>query len=260
MTWQDIARAVVEANPGAGPEVVAAAVSKAMPLMQADSQAQWRLIQQELAQQRITNQATGLQQRESDFQQREGRYRDAMDESRRHHEQTENIQQARLALQQDAQVQRAERDAETARARATGLEQKDRAASLNEWKAKAAALDRMQRAKINAMSNLTGPEKKQMLDEINRTYYENQTAFDELQRSGGTPTRAPSATPGTDRGLPQRALTPEALAGAATSGGRGQPVPPDQAQQFKQWWTEHPDQKAKDLQDLKTRGFNVEGL
>jgi hypothetical protein len=56
MSWEDITRAVVQANPGARQEVIAAAVSKAMPLMTMDSQQQWRIIQAQLMQERIQQQ------------------------------------------------------------------------------------------------------------------------------------------------------------------------------------------------------------
>ena len=56
MSWEDITRAVVQANPGARPEVIAQAVTKAMPLMTMDSQQQWRIIQAQLQQERIQQQ------------------------------------------------------------------------------------------------------------------------------------------------------------------------------------------------------------
>lgn len=53
MDWRQVAQAVVRANPGAKPEVIAAAVGRFMPLMNAASQAQWRQVQSELQKSRL---------------------------------------------------------------------------------------------------------------------------------------------------------------------------------------------------------------
>jgi hypothetical protein len=48
LTWEDLAKRIVRANPGASPEVIASAVTKALPLMNAESAQQWKYIQMEL--------------------------------------------------------------------------------------------------------------------------------------------------------------------------------------------------------------------
>jgi hypothetical protein len=48
LTWQALVQGVVKANPGASPQVIAGAVQKLIPLMQADSLQQWRQIQAQL--------------------------------------------------------------------------------------------------------------------------------------------------------------------------------------------------------------------
>jgi hypothetical protein len=48
LDWRTLVQAVVKSNPGATPEVIAGAVNKLLPLMQADSLQQWRQIQAQL--------------------------------------------------------------------------------------------------------------------------------------------------------------------------------------------------------------------
>src|SRR5258706_9544633 len=52
-TWQWMADRIAKANPGAPPAVIASAVTQAMPLMQTQSQQDWRRIQTLLAQERL---------------------------------------------------------------------------------------------------------------------------------------------------------------------------------------------------------------
>ena len=48
LDWRSLVQGVVQANPGASPEVIASAVNKLIPLMTADSLQQWRQVQAQL--------------------------------------------------------------------------------------------------------------------------------------------------------------------------------------------------------------------
>ena len=53
LDWRSIAQKVAQANPGAPPQVLAAAVDRFVPLMNAESQQQWRQVSANLRQQQI---------------------------------------------------------------------------------------------------------------------------------------------------------------------------------------------------------------
>src|SRR5439155_927861 len=57
MIRNPIAAAIVRANPGAPPEVIMGAITKAMPLMQQDAIQQWRELQTQMQYDRMGNQA-----------------------------------------------------------------------------------------------------------------------------------------------------------------------------------------------------------
>lgn len=64
LSWEELAKRIVKANPGASPEVIASAITKALPLMNAQSQAQWKQIEIELQRERIGIAREGLNLRE----------------------------------------------------------------------------------------------------------------------------------------------------------------------------------------------------
>ncbi len=51
ITWQSVAQKVSQANPGANPRVIAAAVDKFMPIMNQQAQQQWQLMRAQIMQQ-----------------------------------------------------------------------------------------------------------------------------------------------------------------------------------------------------------------
>jgi hypothetical protein len=58
LNWQDLVQGVVKANPGASPMVIAGAVQKLLPLMNANSLQQWRQIQGQLRQDQFGEKVT----------------------------------------------------------------------------------------------------------------------------------------------------------------------------------------------------------
>lgn len=51
ITWQSVAQKVSQANPGASPRVIAAAIDKFMPIMNQQAQQQWQMMRAQIAQQ-----------------------------------------------------------------------------------------------------------------------------------------------------------------------------------------------------------------
>lgn len=93
LNLQSVIGAIVKSNPGANPAVIASAVNRFIPLMNAQSQQQWR----ELT----------LQMREQAIQQAEyfknitaGQRERGLEETERHHGETEEASQARIAAEQ----------------------------------------------------------------------------------------------------------------------------------------------------------------
>lgn len=245
MSWQDIATKVVQANPGAPPEVIAAAVSKAMPLMAQDSQMQWRQIQTLLAQERIDTQRMGQEQRGQQFQEREDRLRDQF-ASR------EKLSEGRLQLAKDRELRTAQEHEEAARQKATALEQKDRAAAIADWYKKAQALSRLQQQKINALTNLTGKDKKDMLQEVEQQKQQIMEDYNTMMRGNSAAPSGAGDSFGSRFGA-------SGTTGAAPAAG-AKPMTPDDLTRAQQFIQQHPDKKAQFIQELKKQGYDVGGL
>lgn len=62
--WRQVMQKVVQANPGAKPEVIAHAVSKFLPLMTQQAQMEWKTVMATVAQQRVTNQGADIKRKE----------------------------------------------------------------------------------------------------------------------------------------------------------------------------------------------------
>ncbi len=63
LDWRQIFQAVSQANPGAPPQVIAGAVNRAIPLMNSQSQLEWRQVQAQMAQNRVGAQVYGIDTR-----------------------------------------------------------------------------------------------------------------------------------------------------------------------------------------------------
>jgi hypothetical protein len=233
--------------------VIAAAVTKAMPLMQADSQQQWRLIQQQLQQQRIDQgservqqgqqrvdqQAQGLQERTREFDTREQRLREGLDSLK------------------DERARKAEAAADQARQKATQFSQtqdlKARSAAFKEWDTNQRAYDRIMRAKINAAANLSGDEKKQMLKDLDAEWGRNQQEMETLKKQVDRGEQ-PGFKPGGDSDFGKR------FVGESGAAAELKPLPPAELGQIKERLAADPSKKAWVLQQLKEAGYSGEGL
>lgn len=185
MDWRQVAQMVARANPGAPPEVIAAAVSKAVPLMNQDSQMQWRMIQMQLAQERVNQGEERLRQQQSQFEQRQTETershrateegRTAGREERQHEFDTrEGRLREALDLRKDTQAQNLVQKAEAARQKALGLQVsqdlKLRQQAVKEARDRYNDFDKHMRTKIQADSTLSGKEKKDALTQLDAAW------------------------------------------------------------------------------------------
>jgi hypothetical protein len=223
MDWRQVAQMVAQANPGAPPEVLAAAVTKAIPLMNSDSQQQWRMVQAQLAEQRI----------------RQGY--DRLDETRRSHEATEagrtagreerqrefTAREARLGraldFRMDTKATELQQKAEAARQRATGLQAsqdlKARQQAVKEARDRYNDFDKHMRTKIQADSTLSGQEKKDANKELDAKWAQHERDLATATEQNPMPSGQPSGQPLLERGkemLKQGQGTPFGPAPGAT--------------------------------------------
>ena len=255
MGWQDLVRMVAKANPGAPPAVIAAAVTKAMPLMNSESQQQWRLMQAFLAQQRIDQGQQRLEQGETSLQQKSMKF----DEQKRQFDTRETRLQEGLESLKDDRARRAQQAADNARQKALQFSQtmdvKTRAQAFKEWESEHRAYDRIQRAKINAAANLSGADKKDMLKALDAEYGRVLQEIEQFkgQTEKGEQPNIPTRTPKDQ--VQDRFPKAE---GVQPSGSK--PIPQDKLEQIKQRLQASPEQKPEIMRRLQADGWSTEGL
>jgi len=264
MTWQAVAQAVTRANPGAPPEVIAAAVTKAMPLMQADSQQQWRQVQMQLQQERINQGQERITNQQGQFETREAGRREGAAEKVREFDTREDRLRESLDFRKDTKARELQMKEEQARQRATSLQastdQKARAEAIREWQAQYNAYDKYMRSRINAQTQLGGREKDQALKELDAQWGQARQQMDQLRESGPQ-TAAPGAPVAPGDALTRgKDLLKQGL-GAPTGPAPAQrAIPPERLDGIKAWIQAHPDQRGEALQKLQEGGFSTEGL
>lgn len=257
MTWQQLAGKVAEMNPGAPPDVIAAAVTKAMPLMQVDSQQQWRMIQAQLAQERVNQGQERITNQQSQFDTRQAGQAEGRAEKVREFDEREGRLRESLDFRKDTKARELEMKESQARAKATSLQasqdQKSRAEAVREWQASYNAYDKYMRSRINAQTQLSGKEKQEALKELDAQWGRARQQMDQLRESGPQ-TTPPGGTPG----LPQGQFNSRFQ--GATQNQAGKPVPPDKVNDIKAWLAAHPGDRSYELQRLQADGFSIEGL
>jgi len=250
LDWRQVTQMVTQANPGAKPEVIAAAVNQFLPLMNQQAQMEWRLLSAQLAQQRITQQGQLGERRLEETERRDTmahedrQSRDAAVQGRF------DTREARLQQQfeslRDNRTQTLEQRKEEARQRALrfdkSMDAKQRASTVAQWRDAHKAQDAYLRSRINAMSNLQGADKKEMLKQLDTAWYEEERQMQEaLKSTGGVPKGSAEAQP---QGPPTGST----------------PVPPDVLKKLRDGIKAGKDSKENVIRDLKERGFATEGL
>jgi hypothetical protein len=172
--WKAIAQKVVQANPGVPPAAIAKAVDRFIPLMNAESQQEWRQL-------RLMMQQQMLQERGREFDTRSGIQREAETGRKERFEQseqrrTEQFKQREERLRDSAQfrndatMQRLQLQEQALRQRAQ--QSKDRN-DIVRWRAAVDAQHKraMEIIQSNALgSNLKPADKKKLLDEEDQFY------------------------------------------------------------------------------------------
>lgn len=277
MTWQDLARRIVQANPDARPEVIASAVTQAMPLMNADSQAQWRMVNQQLQQERLEFQRRQLEEKTTHDRALE----DARTEGLRQGEEKLKLSRERFNALKDDRAQRLAQNAEKMRQQALQFSDKmdaaERTRRSKEWyNAQRAYYDYM-RTRINAQANVPNKtdrdEAVRALDDEYRRFLSEHDMFNRGEIGGGGPatpatTTPPAATGG--RSAPAAApVTPAPGSPAARVGGAfgdlgtGNPLRPmntESANRVKAYIQANPDQRDAVIQELTKQGYVTDGL
>jgi hypothetical protein len=248
--WRSLAGVVAQANPNASPGVIARAVTMMAPLMNQDSQQQWRQISAVLREQQLQIQQGQLQERERAAGVREGQTQQRIEQSDKRIAQGDK----RLEIAQQQQDLRVEQ----ARARAITSAQtndlKEREFAFKQWDSEIRARDRYVRAQINAMTNLSGADKEKAKKEADAQF---NAAMDELKAvkkqierpTGGQP--SPSANTRVPEGFDA------AGAGGAPPAGGGAPIPPADMPLVQQNLQRD---RAGTLKKLQDAGYSIEGL
>jgi hypothetical protein len=212
MDWRQVAQMVAQANPGAPPEVIAAAVTKAIPLMNSDSQQQWRMVQAQLAEQRISQGYDRLDETRRAHEATEAGRTAGREERQREFDNREQRLNKALDFRMDTKATELQQRADAARQRATGLQAsqdlKTRQQAVKEARDRYNDFDKHMRTKIQADSTLSGQEKKDAIKELDSAWAQHERDLTTATEQNPMPG---SSTPGSDRGLPQRPLTEQDL-------------------------------------------------
>jgi hypothetical protein len=219
MSWQDMVTRIVRANPNAPPDVVAAAVTKAMPLLNLESQSSWRQIELGLRELQIAQAGQRIEQAGERLSETERSNR-AREEGRR---ETTDLARERLEgqkanwerLNKDSESKRLYYAAKQSRDEAMSLSKQGKAAhdqSLADWRAKYNAYDKYMRAKI-AAGSLPDAEKKALNKQLDEQWGQSMREMHDFEeQSGGVEPKAPAGG-----GTPT--LTPEERRKALTGPG-----------------------------------------
>jgi hypothetical protein len=204
LNWQVVMQKVQQANPGAPPQVLAAAVDRFLPLMNAESQQQWRQVSEQLRAQQLEQ----GEQRVEQGQDRVEQGRQNLSEREREFDTREARLSASQAVRQDQAWQRLDQQKQALQVRIA--ETKDKTA-LSQWRAIVDAQHKRAMEIIQAnsgLSGLSGDDKKKLLDDENQKY-EDEISQMKQTVSGG-------------QGQPQR---PASFNDRLSPGGSGQQQP-----------------------------------
>jgi hypothetical protein len=163
LDWRQLVQAVQQSNPDIKPDVLAEAVNQFLPMMNAQSQQEWRQVSLQIREQ-------ALQQREQQVMMLEQVADKRLDQQEKQFETREARLQESLKLREDSTYQRLEQQKQAAIQRAQASQGKQ---GLAEVRAAIDAQDKHVRTKIMAASasNTMKPaEKKALLDQADKEY------------------------------------------------------------------------------------------
>lgn len=193
LSWQTIAQKIAQANPGAPPEVIARAVNRAIPLMNAQSQQEWRQIRTELdfvkEQGRNERQANTLDSRENVATQRTDTQKEIatgrnetqkataatraetqgkIEEGRANRfDRSEERRQASAKVREDQGYQRLQQQADAARQRVEASAGKQ---GLSEWRAATDAAHKRAMEVIQSYKDMPTADRKKLIQEQEANY------------------------------------------------------------------------------------------
>ena len=168
LDWRVVFQKVQQANPGAPPQVLAAAVDRFLPLMNQQAQMQWREVSQQLR-------AMQIQQGQERVNQGEERIRGAeanLGERQREFDTREKRLESSAAIRQDQGWQRLEIQKQQLERQITEGKNKQ---LLGQWRAVVDAQHKRAMEIIQSSSGFSAmdpKEKKALLDEQNKAYNE----------------------------------------------------------------------------------------
>lgn len=251
-TWQQLARQVAQANPGAKPEVIAAAVLQAMPLMTAQSQAEYR---QMLLQDR--GRGLDIQQQRADqsgdYQQQQGGRADArLDLANRKFEEVKKNKEDGFILAQQKFSEAKTMDAKKL--------------VLSQYRAQLAKRNADLYAAVRAGGGIPDPELQKKLEQSQQDDEHVLKQMEQAIAGGGDsvggapkpitpPVQNGAVAPGDFSNADQ-----PAPAGGTDPSQAGKTLTPDQMTQFKKMAAQNPGKVGAAIAHLREQGFDTSGL
>jgi len=176
MGIEQLAARIRAANPNITPQVMASAISKALPLLNVESQQMWKQFQASTQYERLMQ----ARERETDLQTYRqgllGERKAGREERTREYDTSEARRREALDFRKDTKAKELADKAESLRLKATGQQasqdEKARKAALDRAKTAYNAYDKYMRSKIQAEQSLSGAEKKQALKELDAGWAE----------------------------------------------------------------------------------------
>ena len=214
LDWRVVFQKVQEANPGAPPQVLAAAVDKFLPLMNAQSQQEWRMVGLQLKEMQLQQGQERINQGQERVNQGEERIRGAeanLGERQREFDIREKRLESSAAVRQDQGWQRLEIQKQQLERQITEGKNKQ---LLGQWRAVIDAQHKRAMEIIQSSSGFSAldpKDKKALLEEQNKAYTE---AIERMRNQMGssTPTGGTSDMPGpkTQEAAPKGTAVPGA--------------------------------------------------
>lgn len=288
--WRSVAQAIAQANPNASPAVVARAVTMMMPFLNQESQQYMRMLNLQLQEQRLQNlerhqgvtegqgeERLSLTRRGQDI--RQDRYQTLSEQATRRLEQGDQ----RLLETKRANM---EREAQRAKTLAQSSDAKAATEARQRWQAASNDYHRTMREKIGAAGLSAGPQRKQMLEDLDRQQKQDQSDIDTFyqqmkEKQGKAPYKPEPESPSNVRPTPsedQMSSAKERMRqGFEAPSTRQQfdqqnrdmpagqpkakPIPKAQVSAIQQDLAKMgPEQKQRYLQSLQEQGFDTSGL
>lgn len=250
--WRQVAQAIVQANPGASPAVVARAVTMMVPFMQQDSQQQWHAISAYLQQQRLDETTRSHQANEAAKQ--EGYALRGQEDTAKAERFERTFAEGQRKFEKTSQYREAEAARKDAMSAAT-LDKQDFDRKYSVWRQKQNQADKFMRDEINARANLTGAERKQALAKIDEQRAQSERDMDEVKEQ--LPDRAQQ---GTSRTPPAGKTQPSPPGSSASEFGGRFTGSNDVILEAQRRIAADPSQKAAIVKKLKELGYDTTGL